>query len=313
MNVELLHYREWKGEFRRPVWAVWPIARMALGLLFRRRLFWWLMAAGMLLFLMFFFGGYLLQWSLTQVPPQNQRMVRGLQGSIRILNGSQETFAYFFLYQGAMVMVILALTGAILVGNDFVHGSVSFYLSKPLSRWHYILGKCLAVGVVVNMLTTLPALLLYLQHGLADWEYLVDTDYFLRDNSGDGPAGLPLLLGILAYGLLLTVVLSLMLVAVASWVRRTMPLVLMWTTLFLFLRMLSEILVEGLHFHKSFRLMDMWNNLRIVGCSFLAMDLPARSRDPHPEIWEAAVMITLVCAVCLVYLNRHIRAVEVIK
>ncbi len=295
------------------MWAVWPIARMALGMLFRRKMFWWLFAAGMLLFLMFFFGGYLLEWSLTQVPRENQRMVEGMRKGIRILNGSQDTFAFFFLYQGAMVMVILALTGAMLVGNDFIHGSVGFYLSKPLSRWHYIIGKCLAVGVVVNMLTTLPALAIFAQHGLADWKYLVESDYFQRTNFGDGPSGLPLLMGILGYGLLLTVVLSLMLVAVASWMRRTMPLVLIWTTLFLFLRMLSEILVEGLHFHKSLRLMDMWNNLRLVGTAFLQMDYQRRSRDPHPETWEAVLVILAVCIICLIYLNRQTRAVEVVK
>ena len=313
MNVELLHYREWKGQHRSPAWAIWPIARMALGMMFRRKLFWWLFAAGMLLFLMFFFGGYLLQWSLTRVPPENQRMVQGIQRSINILNGSQDTFAYFFRYQGIMVMVILSLTGAVLVGNDFVHGSVSFYLSKPISRWHYIGGKCLAVAVIVHMLTTLPALGLYLQHAMENWDYVADPDYFRRLNISDSPAGIPLLLGILGYGMLTSIVLSLLLVSLASRVQKTMPLVLVWCSMFLFLRMLSEILVEGLHFHKSLRLVDMWNNLRIVGCRFLGINFQARSGDPHPELWEAATVIVVVCGFCLYYLNRRIRAVEVIQ
>src|SRR5439155_2260270 len=132
-------------------------------------------------------------------------LVRFFRQGLRILNGSQETFAYFFVYQGAMVMVVLALAGAVLVGNDFVFGSVPFYLAKPLSRWHYVLGKCLAVGVVVNLLTTLPAVVLYVQHGLDDFSYFTDPDYFINTNTGQGPAGLPLLLGILGYGLVLTV------------------------------------------------------------------------------------------------------------
>ena len=51
-------------------------------------------------------------------------------------------------------MIVLALAGAVLVGNDFRFGSLPFYLSKPLGRWHYVLGKCLAVAVFVNLMTT---------------------------------------------------------------------------------------------------------------------------------------------------------------
>ena len=64
------------------------------------------------------------------------------------LNGSAETYRNFIHYQGYMVMIVLALAGSVLVGNDFRYGSLPFYLSKPLRRWHYLLGKGLAVAVV---------------------------------------------------------------------------------------------------------------------------------------------------------------------
>src|SRR5262245_10887983 len=256
MGVSLLHYRAWRGEFRPPAASVWPVARVALGMLFRRKLFWFLYAQGLLIFLLFFFGQYLLDWAETRIPStpiqlgqfraEPDRLIRLLRQGLRLLNGSQETFRDFFAYQGSMVMVVLALAGSVLVGNDFQFGSLPFYLAKPLSRWHYVAGKCLAVAVVVNMLTTLPALVLYAQKGFDEWDYFVDPDFFLESNTGVGPAGLPLLLGILAYGLVLTVCLSLLLVATASWLRRTMPMIMAWTTLFLFFRLLAGILVDGL-------------------------------------------------------------------
>jgi ABC-2 type transport system permease protein len=323
MGVNLLHYRAWQGDFHRPAWSAWPIARVALGMLFRRRLFWVLYGAGLLIFLMFFFGAYLLDWAETQVgatpiqvgnfKTEPDRMVRMLRDGLRLLNGSQETFAYFFLYQGAMVMVVLALAGSVLVGNDFTFGSLPFYLAKPLSRWHYVLGKCLAVGVVVNLLTTLPALLLFAQHGLDDWDYLVDPDFFRRTNTGLGPASLPLLAGILGYGLVLTVCLSLMLVAAASWMRRTMPLIMVWTSLFLFFRLLASILVDGLHYDPRWRLMDLWNNLRLLGCVCLAVDHERIAPQPQPAFGEAALVLGAVCILCLSYLNRRTRAVEIVK
>src|SRR5262249_50175983 len=143
---------------------------------------------------------------------EDPRNIVRLLSNILKMNGTGETYRNFFWYQGHIVMVVLALAGSLLVGNDVHHGSLPFYLSKPLSSWHYLLGKCLAVSVFVNLMTTLPAVVLWVQYGLLD-----SWDYFL-DNAD-------LLAGILGYGLVLTVSLSLLLVATASWLRRTVPMV----------------------------------------------------------------------------------------
>src|SRR5215468_9035463 len=139
MHITLLHYRAWRGTFRRPFASVWPIARTALGMLLRRKLFWYLYAAGLLIFLMFFFGTFLLDWAQTQLTNmpfelsskerkvRSEDLIRMAQRGLRVLNGSQETFGYFFLYQGAMLMVVLSLAGSVLVGNDAHFGSVPFY------------------------------------------------------------------------------------------------------------------------------------------------------------------------------------------
>lgn len=322
MKAELLHYRQWEGTFRRPAWAVWPIARVALGMVFRRKLFWILYALSLLIFLMFFFGGLLLDWAVSQLPatpiqfgkarPDPERMIAALRRGIAALNGSQETYAYFFGFQKAMAMVTLALTGAILVGKDYVDGSVPFFLAKPISRWHYILGKCLAVGIVVNMITTLPALVLFVQHSMSDWNYLVDPDYFHK-MGGRGPAGLPLLLGILGYGLLLTVVMSVLLVAVASWVRRTMPLIMVWSVIIIFLDIVSDILVDGLKYPEQWRLISVWNNLRVVGRMLLSIPFEKIRPRPQPALWEVILVLVVVCLLCLSYLNRRTRAVEIVK
>ena len=108
----LLHYRAWQGEFRRPLWTVWPIARVALAVLLRRKLFWFLYAFAMLMFLMFFFGFYLFAWAesrpelakiqIGKVNPSQKQVQDFLIRSRGTLNGSQDTFQVFFSYQGAM-------------------------------------------------------------------------------------------------------------------------------------------------------------------------------------------------------------------
>lgn len=322
---KLLHYRPWNGEFNNPWWSVWPIARSALGtLLFpvlRRWLFWNLYAFGLLLPLMFFFGTFLLAWAESQVLVSQQqlgrlgdpaRMLNSIRRALNILNGSRDTFQYFYAYQGSIVVVMLALAGAILVGNDFTNKSLPFYLSKPIHRWHYILGKCLAVFIVVHLMTTLPALLLYGQHAFDDWDYLLNVNYF-TDNGGKGPAGIVLLLAVLGYGMLVSTFMSILLVATATWMRRTMPLIMVWMSSFFFLRQLANFLVDGLHLDVRWRLLDLWNCLTLLGQGMLGFASDEISPKPHPEFWEAALVLIGVSTVCLMYLNHRTRAVEIVR
>src|SRR5262245_4243586 len=176
---QLLHYRPWQGEFRPPWASVLPVARVALGLILRRPLFWLLYGLGMFIFLLFFFGQYLVAFSQSySVPPgYGGTDLRELfHRFLTFLNGSGETYRTFLHYQGYIVMVVLALAGSILIGNDLRFGSLAFYLAKPLSGWHYLGGKALAVAACINLLTTLPALALYLQFGLLySWGYLLES------------------------------------------------------------------------------------------------------------------------------------------
>ena len=253
-----------------------------------------------------------------------ERLLRMFRRGMRMLNGSHETFGSFFTLQGNMVMVMLALAGSLLVGNDLRYRSLGFYVAKPISHWHYIIGKMLAVAIVVHVVTTLPAVLMFFKYGSSDAAYLTDVDYFrdqpalsspVTDSEVDdvGPASWPLLLGILGYGTLLSISLSIMLVAAASWMRRTVPLIMLWTTVFFFLRLVAAVLVRGLHYDPRWRLLDMWNNLRLLGFVCLRYPHERIGPGPQPSPWEAAIVLLVVCCLCLVYLHYRIRAVEVVR
>jgi ABC-type transport system involved in multi-copper enzyme maturation permease subunit len=309
-QVNLLHYRPWRGEFKEPAASVWPIARVGLRMMFRYWPFWVIYGLGLMIFLLFFFGQYLLAWAETQTVEANVRVggfgradPRDLVQIFRQflkLNGSGETYRNFFWYQGYIVMVVLALAGAMLVGNDMRHGSMPFYLAKPVSRWHYVLGKCLAVAVFINMMTTLPALVLYIQYGLLDsWNYFLDHAQ--------------LCLGILGYGAVVTVTFSLLLVATASWLKRTVPMIMTWAALFLFPRLLAPVLVDGLNLDARWRLIDLWNNAYLVGNWCLGIDLESIRPAPQPEYHEGALVLLAVWSVCLMFLVRRIRAVEIVQ
>jgi ABC-2 type transport system permease protein len=304
---DLLHYRPWRGEYRGPNTSVWPIAQISLAMIFRRRMFWGLYGLGMLVFLLFFFGQYLLAWAETQSAEENVRvgnfgranpkdLIRIMKELLK-LNGSAETYRNFIGYQGYIVMIILALAGAVLIGNDLRFGTLPFYLSKPLSRWHYLLGKALAIAVFINLMTTIPAEILFIQYGLLD-----SWDYF-SDNSR-------LFFGILGYGLIQTVSLCLILLATATWLRKTVPLVMTWTTLFFFCRLLANALVDGLHFDARWRLIDLWNDTSLLGGALLGF----QEQPLNQPAWILAALVLVgVNALCLTYLVTRLRAVEIVR
>jgi len=304
----LLRYRPWTGTLRGPTYGALAMARVSLKLMVRRKLFWALYALAALVFFFFFYGQYLVVWITIQTANQT---VPVFGARVRVtdllkfldklnLNGSAHTFGNFIWFQGTICMIVLALAGAVLVGNDFHHGSLPFYLSKPIGRRHYVLGKCLGAAFFINMLTTVPALLLYLEAGLLyDWQsYYLDH---LRE-----------LFGILAYGSVLTVTLSLFLVATAVAVRRTVPLVMVWAGAFVLCRSLGSFLVDGQRFHPAWRLIDLWNDLYLIGLQCLGADRSEEKPDTQPELWAAWLVVGGVCALSAVYLRRRIEAVEVV-
>jgi ABC-2 type transport system permease protein len=305
----LLRYRPWRGTLRGPLWGSVAMARVSLAMMFRRKLFWALYALALLVFFFFFYAQYLVTW--LQIQTANQTVyLAGVPinaGSMTkffdnfALNGSAHTFGNFIWFQGYISMIVLALAGAVLVGNDFQHGSLPFYLAKPIGRWHYVLGKWLAAAGFVNLLTTIPALVLFIQAGLLyDWK-----SYYLGH--------LRELAGILGYGALLTVTLGLLLVATAVWVRRTVPLVMVWAGVFVLARTLAAFLVEGQRFDPRWRLVDLWNNLYLVGLWMLGAEQDAAKAANQPAQWQAAVAVAAVCVACGLYLRRRIQAVEVVS
>lgn len=305
----LLRYRPWRGTPRGPLFAAAAMARVSVRLMVRRKLLWGLFALGLLVFFFFFYAQYLVVWITNQLSTETVRFA-GVPVTVSnltkfldrlALNGTTHTFGNFVWFQGYVLVIVLALAGSVLVGNDFFHGSLPFYLSKPIGRWHYVLGKCMAIGVLVTAFVTVPAIILWLEAGLLyDWK----TYYF--DN-------LDLLVGVVGYGLVLTVSLSLLVVATAVWVRRTVPMVMIWMGLFVFLRMLAAWLVDGLKLDERWRLIDLWNDLYLCGLWCLRADHASVRPPPQPEYWEAWAVVAGVCGLCLLYLRRRVQAVEIVS
>jgi ABC-2 type transport system permease protein len=295
MPIDIARYHAWQGPHGSTWRGVVALVRTGLIQVFRRRSYWIVLAIGLVQFLAF----WAVIWAVTQLKdlPNQARdaMLEGFGFSATPRPGRENGYSMFIERQSVVVMILLTFTGSLLVGSDFRSGVLGFYLSRSIDRRHYVAGKLLTVGLLVSLLTTLPALLLFIEYGM----FTSSFDYWLTQWQ------IPL--GVLFYGAVLSVVLSILLVTISSYLQRMAPIAITWASLFVLLRAM-----RGLMREKSiyWGLIDPWRDMHFVGR--LAFDRFRNDEERQFAYW-AAGLLTAVCAISLVALIRRVRAVEVVE
>jgi ABC-type transport system involved in multi-copper enzyme maturation permease subunit len=264
--------------------------RVGLLLIFRRWVFWILIGLGLLNFLFHFAFIYL----KATLAVQNENIAKFLDNYK--VTGTGQAYADFMLAQASIGALLLAFAGSTLIGSDYRQGGMVFYLSRGIGKPHYIIGKLLTIGAVVTIITTVPALILFVEYGTLSNSF----QYFL-----DNPR---ILGGILGYGAVLAVVQSLMIFAIAAWVPRTVPLVMTWLGLFVLLKGLADAMraIDG---NRQWLLLGFWDDMHRLGRWCFG------SLDPN-RVPSAGACLAVLCAVCVISLGMiiyRVRAVEVVS
>lgn len=285
-------YRDWQGPLRPAWWACWPIARTSIHLVLRRKLFWGLLALALADFLFFFALIYL----KAQVAVENPTVGRFVDQILTSVTGAGKTYRDFMFAQGTVTMLLLAFAGELLVGGDYERGGLTFYLSRAVARRHYVIGKLLAIGLLVTMITALPALILFIEYGL-----LASSLAYFVDNWR-------IILGILGYGAIMAVSLSLLLFTLASWLHKSVPLVMAWACIFVLLPAIGEIL-RHTYDDRHWRLLMFWRNLRLLG----SWCFGALTDNDTPLAPAAAGIVLTVWIVCVLAAIPRVRAVKVVS
>uniref|UniRef100_A0A7C4QK84 ABC transporter permease n=1 Tax=Schlesneria paludicola TaxID=360056 RepID=A0A7C4QK84_9PLAN len=288
--LEQAGYREWGGNWRSPWRASLALVRVGLAIIFRRWVFWALIGLGLMNFL-FNFAFIYLKATLVVQTPELERFLDNYR-----VTGTGEAYADFMNAQAAITTLLLAFAGSALVGSDYQRGGMVFYLSRAIDRRHYIVGKLLAIAAVVALITTVPALVLYVEYGL-----LSKSLAYFRENWR-------ILGGILGFGLVLAVVQSFLLFAVAAWVPRTVPLVMTWLGLFVLLSALAHAM-RRIADNRRWLLLALWEDMYHLGRWCFGSLPPNRV----PSARETALVLVGVCVVCALLIVRRVRAVEVVK
>ena len=296
MSIDVARYHGWHGRLGSPWRATLAMVRVALLQVFRRKAYWIVLGLGLTQFLLFWSVIY----AVTQLhpPPEvRERILQAFGFSAHVDAPQDSGYVLFMQRQSLVVMILLAFSGSLLVGADFRLQTLPFYLSRRIDRVHYIAGKLLAVGVLVSLLTWVPALLLFVEYGM----FTSSLSYWLENWR------VPL--AVLAYGLVLCVCLSLLLVTISAWLQRAAPIAVTWSSLFVLLGLLAEYLRDETRV-EAWGLLDPWRDMRYVGRMFFGVF--SRQSQEALAPW-ALFVLGLMCGACLVLLVRRVRAVEVVE
>lgn len=296
MGINNAHYYGWQGTLHSPWISTLSIVRVALLQVFRRKSYWIVIGLGVFQFLSF----WIVIYAITQarLPPNAQRDLYEVFGfSPSPEPGEENGYIAFMQQQSVVVMILLAFSGSLLVGSDFRMKSLPFYLSRRIDRRHYIVGKLLAVSAIVSLLTTVPALLLFVEYGM----FTPSVGYW-RENWG-------VAVSVLAYGAVLCAVLSILIVTLSAYLQRVAPIAITWSSLFVLLIRLASYLQDATD-NNYWYLLDPWRDMRLVGKLCFGVFLEREEYDI--AVW-AAVILACVCAVCLVLLVRRVRAVDIVE
>lgn len=274
-------YRRW--EARGPLRSLrfWPITREALAILLQRRAFVVLLMMG---------------WIPFVIRVGHVYVVTRFPQVATILPADGRLFGEFLNQQTPFTILLSIFGGAGLVANDLRTGAILVYLSRPLTRRDYVIGK-LSVLLALNFAATLvPGLLLYaVALGLAPEQFATLGLAWIA----------PM---IVVHATLLSLVVSLVALAVSAVSRSARVAGLAFAGLVVGLEIARGVL-EGILDRPEARVLSLQNDLRILGNLLFGV---AESGGAVPAIYPV-VVLALTAAGCLAILRARVRAVEIVR
>ncbi len=258
----------------------WPITREALRLVLSKRAFLGLIVAAFIPFVVRVVQIYV----VTRFPEAG-----------RILPVDGRLFGDF-LNQQIGFTILLSIFGASgLVANDLRTGAILAYLSRPLTRRDYVLGKLLVPMCLTLAVTLVPGLLLYVS-GLS----LAPELYLKWELAWIAPA-------IVVHAFAISLVVSLLTLAISALSRSARVAGLGLFGFIVGTEMVRLVLQEGFR-QKPAMLLSVQADLRALGVALFGLT------DRQVVVawgWAALVLVALSLA-CLAILRARVRAVEIV-
>jgi ABC-2 type transport system permease protein len=205
-----------------------------------------------------------------------------------------ETFRQFLDQQSVFVFFVTVYVGAGLIANDRRANALQIYLSKPLTRAEYILGKMAVLMTFLLMITWIPAVVLLLVQ-----VSFAGSFTFLRANLYPLPA-----ITLLSFVEATTV--SAAMLALSSLSNNSRFVAILYAGVIFFSDALFGVL-RAVTRDSALSWLSVGNNLAQLGDAMFR--LPLRYTTPWPV---SLMMIVAILVLSAVVLERRVRGVEVI-
>jgi ABC-2 type transport system permease protein len=270
-------------EARQPLRAVrfWPITREALRLILSKRAFLGLLAVSWLPLLVRVIQVYI----VTRFPEAG-----------RILPVDGRLFGEFLSQQVGFTLLLTIFGGAGLVANDLRTGAILVYLSRPLTRRDYVLGKLGVLLALILSVTLVPALFLYVvATALAPEQFLKWGLAWIA------PA-------IVLQSLVIALSVSLVGLAVSSLSKSARVAGLAFFGLLFGLELVRQVLRRVFERPEA-ALLSLQADMRAIGNSLFG--ITDRAFELH-WAFPAAVLVAVAIG-CLLVLRARVRAVEIVR
>jgi ABC-2 type transport system permease protein len=201
---------------------------------------------------------------------------------------------WFMSWQGGLALFLTVFTGPNLVSRDLANNGLALYLSRPISRAEYVLGKSSVLFGLISSITWVPGIFLFF------FQSILDDSGWLTDN-------MRLAFTLVVGGAVWAIFLSLLALAISAWVK--------WRTLAafsIFMVFPMSGMFSGLWaalFHNSWgALLSPIQQIGMIWSGLAGEDLPLG--PTVPMAWFGILLLT---SFFLLLLHLKIRAYEVIR
>ncbi len=278
MPIHDQSYRHWEGTFKSHAFRWWVITREGLRIILRRKMF--------LLFIL--------------LPPAITYLVHAV--IIYVANIHQELFRIsidgrffsgFFMRQNFFIALICVFGGSGLIANDLKNNALQLYLSKPLTRRDYLIGKLAIVMVLMGFVTVVPGLLLFIENAVVSKGATFITEKYWMIGS------------IILYSIFLTLPTGLLVLALSSITKNGRYAAISFAAILIGTPLFGELLQEVLKLESAI-LVSYWMNLFVLGRRLFGLS------SPHHWYWSTLILMGIM-GLCVWIMHRKVKGVEIVK
>jgi ABC-type transport system involved in multi-copper enzyme maturation permease subunit len=241
-----------------------------------------------------FLGLLLFAWLPFLVRSVQLYVAANYEQAAALLAPTPATFRDFLDQQNLFVFFITMYVGAGLIANDRRANALQIYLSKPLTRVDYVVGKLATLVVFLTAVTWLPGILLLLMQMM-----FAGNLTFLKANLFLFPA-------ITAFAAVIVMTASLTMLALSSLSKSRRFVAVMYAGLIFFTAAMYQAL-RGITGSRAWAAISPGDVLAVV-----ADVIFRNARTPAIPFYAAMLVVALLLAASVFVLERRVRGVEVV-